>query len=135
MDLVARVTESKVGVRMPVSRRALLQAGVAACAASAAASPLLASIFQAAAAKTGNRDALTTRLDAGWEYDRGPLDAPWEIWHSEEIATWQPVALPHGFNHYDACDPDTSDYRGPELVPQAHPYRKPFSARTYGAAL
>ena len=51
-------------------------------------------------------------LDGGWEYYRGALDGPWEVWRGEEIAAWEKVTLPHCFNHYDACDPDTPYYRG-----------------------
>ena len=52
------------------------------------------------------------RLAEGWEYVQGTLSGPWEVWHSEELATWQPIAMPHCFNAYDACDPDTPYYRG-----------------------
>ena len=52
------------------------------------------------------------RLDSGWEYYRGALDGPWEVWRGDEIAVWEKVSLPHCFNHYDACDPDTPYYRG-----------------------
>jgi beta-galactosidase len=52
------------------------------------------------------------RLDTGWEYYRGALDGPWEVWRGDEIAVWEKVTLPHCFNHYDACDPDTPYYRG-----------------------
>ncbi len=52
------------------------------------------------------------RLDSGWEYYRGALDGPWEVWRGGEIAAWEKVTLPHCFNHYDACDPDTPYYRG-----------------------
>jgi beta-galactosidase len=51
-------------------------------------------------------------LDAGWEYYRGALDGPWEVWSGDKIAVWEEVSLPHCFNHYDACDPDTPYYRG-----------------------
>ena len=53
------------------------------------------------------------RLDSNWEYFQGSLDTPWEVWNKGEIAVWQPVAMPHCFNAYDACDPDTPAYRGP----------------------
>jgi beta-galactosidase len=52
------------------------------------------------------------RLDSGWEYYQGALDSPWEVWRGDEIASWEKVSLPHCFNHYDACDPDTPYYRG-----------------------
>jgi beta-galactosidase len=51
-------------------------------------------------------------LDSGWEYCRGALDGPWEVWRGDEIAVWEKVSLPHCFNDYDACDPDTPYYRG-----------------------
>ncbi len=40
------------------------------------------------------------------------MDGPWEVWRGDEIAVWEEVSLPHCFNHYDACDPDTPYYRG-----------------------
>ncbi|MGB7265359.1 MAG: glycoside hydrolase family 2 TIM barrel-domain containing protein, partial [Terracidiphilus sp.] len=52
------------------------------------------------------------RLDSGWEYYQGALDGPWEVWRGNDIAVWEKVSLPHCFNHYDACDPDTPYYRG-----------------------
>jgi beta-galactosidase len=68
----------------------------------------------------------TRRLAEGWEYLQGTLGGPWEVWHSEELAIWQPVAMPHCFNAYDACDPDTPYYRGNGWyrthVPIANPY-------------
>jgi beta-galactosidase len=66
------------------------------------------------------------RLSAGWEFLQGSLGGPWEAWHSEEVATWQPVAIPHCFNAYDACDPEVPYYRGNGWyrthVPIANPY-------------
>jgi beta-galactosidase len=56
--------------------------------------------------------ANTQRLATGWEFVPQSLDGVWEAWHSEGIAVWQPVTLPHCFNHYDACDPDMPYYRG-----------------------
>jgi beta-galactosidase len=55
---------------------------------------------------------LVQRLSDGWEYLQGSLGGAWEVWHSEETAVWQQVAMPHSFNAYDACDPDTPYYRG-----------------------
>src|SRR6185312_7056778 len=37
--------------------------------------------------------------------------SPWEMW-SLHAAGWETVQLPHCFNHYDACDPDSPAYRG-----------------------
>ena len=66
-------------------------------------------------------------LDTGWEYYRGTLDGPWEVWRGNEIAVCEKVSLPHCFNHYDACDPDTPYYRGHgwyrTRVPIANPIR------------
>ncbi len=68
-----------------------------------------------------------TRLAMGWEYLQGSLGGPWEAWHSEEVASWQPVAMPHCFNAYDGCDPDVPYYRGNGWyrthVPVANPYK------------
>jgi len=47
-----------------------------------------------------------------WDHYRDSLAGPWEAWHGDEIAAWEHVTLPHCFNHYDACDPDTPYYRG-----------------------
>lgn len=66
------------------------------------------------------------RLSHGWEYLQETLSGPWEVWHSQEIASWQPIAMPHCFNAYDGCDPDTACYRGNGWyrthLPIANPY-------------
>ena len=93
---------------MSLSRRALVKGGVFAWAAGSI--PVLA----AATRQESLQSATTTKpLDSGWEYYQGPLDPRFQVWHSEELVTWQPVTLPHCFNHQDACDPDTPAYRGP----------------------
>jgi beta-galactosidase len=94
----------------PSSRRQFLKK-IAATAAVAPAAPLLrASIFRSLVHPL--KPASTAiRLDSGWEYSQGPLAGPWEVWQ-DEVAAWQKVTLPHCFNSYDACDPDTSYYRG-----------------------
>lgn len=55
------------------------------------------------------------RLLKGWEYRRGNLGGPWELWRkaSDDTVTWHPVELPHCFNAYDAVDPDAPYYQGP----------------------
>jgi len=78
------------------------------------------------------------RLADGWEYFQGSLDGPWEAWNSSEIAVWNSVTLPHCFNHYDACDPDTPAYRGPgwyrtHLVIE-NPYPKGRTLLHFGGA-
>jgi beta-galactosidase len=60
----------------------------------------------------GSAAAASQQLDTGWQHYRGPLAGPWEVWRGDEIAVWENVTLPHCFNHYDACDPDTPYYRG-----------------------
>lgn len=103
------------------SRRQFLKAISAAAVAAQSTGPLRASPFSVAplvasltrpfladAAEHSN----VSRIDSGWEYFQGPLDGPWEVWRGDEIAVWEKVTLPHCFNHYDACDPDTPYYRG-----------------------
>ena len=53
------------------------------------------------------------RLSDGWEFFKGPLGSAWEVWHSNELAVFEKVAMPHCFNAMDGCDPDVSYYRGP----------------------
>ena len=52
-------------------------------------------------------------LSPTWQFYQGPLDPHFEVWHSEDLVTWADVTVPHCFNAYDACDPDTPAYRGP----------------------
>jgi len=94
---------------MPTRRHFLKSAA----AATALAHPLSASIvrpFLQAAAKSG--DTTSVKQPNTWDHYRDSLAGPWEAWHGDEIATWEKVTLPHCFNHYDACDPDTPYYRG-----------------------
>jgi beta-galactosidase len=92
------------------SRRQFLKT-VAGTAAAAQSAPLLrASIVRSLVSRDGVAGS-ATRLDSGWEYCQGPLAGPWEVWQGE-IAEWEQVTVPHCFNHYDGCDPDTPYYRG-----------------------
>ena len=50
-------------------------------------------------------------LEDGWDFYRGTLGGPWEVWHLHS-PDWTQVTLPHCFNALDACDPDHSAYRG-----------------------
>jgi beta-galactosidase len=93
------------------SRRHFLKSVAAAVAAVHGSMPLRASLVRPFLADAGASSS-SLSLDTGWEYYQGPLDGPWEVWHGDEIAVWEKVALPHCFNHYDACDPDTPYYRG-----------------------
>jgi beta-galactosidase len=89
----------------PISRRAFLKAGSASVALAALPVPVLASAIQSTAPDTSHR--LTD-----WEFYRGPLDSRFQVWNSEELVTWEKATVPHCFNAYDACDPDTPAYRG-----------------------
>ena len=90
---------------MTPSRRNFLKASTLTAAASIAGRATRA---LALSATQGN----TQRLATGWEFLPEPLGGVWEAWHSKGVALWQPVTLPHCFNHYDACDPETPYYRG-----------------------
>jgi beta-galactosidase len=91
------------------SRRQFLKSLAATTAVAQGIVPLHASIVQPFLAAS---DSSSLRLDTSWESYQGPLAGPWEVWHGDEIAVWEKVSLPHCFNHYDACDPDTPYYRG-----------------------
>lgn len=93
-----------------VTRRDFL-AGAAATSALAASGKLNASIARGEA-QAPNGEATRGVLNQAWEFYRGPLDGPWQVWHSEELAAFAPVAMPHSFNAYDGCDPDVPYYRG-----------------------
>jgi len=117
------------------SRRSFLKTSATAAAATLLpSSPLLSSTLRASIATlAGNVDqpgniAHARRLTDGWEFLQGSLGGPWEAWHGEEVAVWQPVAMPHCFNAYDGCDPDVPYYRGNGWyrthVPIANPFPK-----------
>jgi len=93
------------------SRRQFLKSLAATAAVAQGSVPLRASIVRSILADASAVPA-AINLDSGWEYYQGPLDGPWEVWRGDEIAVWEKVTLPHCFNHYDACDPDTPYYRG-----------------------
>ena len=96
------------GEALRYSRRAFI-AGGAACVTLSRPSSLLAAVLQV---RHGGSSGDDQRLTEGWEFYRGPLDPRFQVWHSEELVTWQPVSLPHCFNVYDGCDPDVPAYRG-----------------------
>ena len=81
----------------------------------ATAGALLGAPLRAAAMESQATDGVTMspmRLDAGWQFRRGPTDGIWEVWRSAEAGEWQPASLPHCFNASDACDPDHEYFRG-----------------------
>lgn len=90
-----------------MNRRSFLKSSASVAALAAFPMAPLASAQQAQSNEANHRT-----LDSGWEFYRGPLDGRQQVWHSEELVTWENVTLPHCFNHYDACDPDTPAYRG-----------------------
>jgi beta-galactosidase len=81
---------------------------------SAGGAALLAPSLQAVARASSldSDHVLSARLDDGWHYRQGQLGGIWEVWRAEEADLWQPVTLPHCFNHADACDPDRPYYQG-----------------------
>ena len=113
------------------SRRNFLKTGATAAAASLLPSSSLYASIATLGSNVNQPDtrARTLRLADGWEFLQGPLGGPWEAWHSEEVAVWQPVAMPHCFNAYDGCDPDVPYYRGNGWyrthVPVANPFPTP----------
>lgn len=95
------------------TRRQFLATSAKVTAAAATASRLISpSLARALPQSPGETSQTPQRLTDGWEFFRGPLGSPWEAWHSEELAVFDPVSMPHCFNAYDACDPDVSYYRG-----------------------
>jgi beta-galactosidase len=110
------------------SRRSFLKTGAAVTASSLLPSAALrASIAVLGGANSTGGATHARRLSDGWEYLQSPMSDPWQIWHSEEVAVWQPVAMPHCFNAYDGCDPDVPFYHGNGWyrthVPIANPFK------------
>ncbi len=111
------------------SRRSFLKSGATVAAASLfPSSSLRASIATLVSGATQpSETSRTRRLANGWEFLQGSLGGPWRAWHSEEVAVWQPIAMPHCFNAYDGCDPDVPYYRGNGWyrthVPIANPFK------------
>jgi beta-galactosidase len=94
-----------------ISRRQFLQHTATLSLSAGAASLLPASIAHAISTSAAGPSAPTTLAD-GWEYLRMPLAGPWEVWSDQPLAPWSNVTLPHCFNSYDGCDPETPAYRG-----------------------
>ena len=95
-----------------LTRRQLL-AGGAKVAGAAAALHLSPSLARAMSTPAGADEPLAPlRLSDGWEFFKGPLGGPWEVWHSQELAVFSKVAMPHCFNAMDGCDPEVPYYRG-----------------------
>lgn len=109
------------------SRRTFVKGGAMLAAATFAPSPLFSSVLNNSDITQPGGASLSQILDAGWEYYRGPLDARFQIWHSEEFIAWESVSLPHCFNHHDACDPDVPAYRGHGWYRIQLPIANPFA--------
>jgi beta-galactosidase len=111
------------------SRRSFLKTGATAAAASLFPSSSLRASIATLGSHAGAADGTqrTRQLADEWEFLQGSLGGPWETWHSEEVAAWQQVAIPHCFNAYDGCDPDVPYYRGNGWyrthVPIANPFK------------
>jgi beta-galactosidase len=98
---------------MKLSRRSFMKNSGALCALGVwRTRPALPSMSHTAPLGNAAVQAARQRLDTGWEFYKGPLDARFQVWHSSELVVWEPVVLPHCFNQYDACDPDVPAYRG-----------------------
>ncbi len=94
------------------TRRNFLAGSAAVAAASSLPRTLNASLAHGSATPAGaDAPAAPTRL-VDWEFYPGPMAGPWEVWHAEELAVFTSVTVPHSFNAYDGCDPDTPYYRG-----------------------
>src|SRR5258705_2326970 len=97
------------------SRRNFLKTSTAAAASLLPSSTLRASI----ATLAGSLDqpdniAHARRLSEGWEFLQGSLGGPWEAWHSEEVAVWQPVTM---FDITDLVIPDLLPQPAQEATP------------------
>ncbi len=91
-----------------ISRRTFLGQS-SAIALSAFVSPGLA---RAAVNSISNPVSTHQALTDGWSFLRMPLAGPWQVWSDQPMAPWSDVVIPHCFNAYDGCDPDTPAYRG-----------------------
>ena len=79
---------------------------------------------------TGSADGplgTSQRLDAGWQFRRGPTNGIWQVWRAEDNDLWSSVSLPHCVNAYDACDPDQPYFRGQSWYRTNLEVKNPFS--------
>jgi beta-galactosidase len=96
---------------MAISRRAFLKSSAFLIGTGAPVPTILSASIARAESLASGAAASTQLLESGWEFNRESFGGPWEIWNLP-TAGWSPVRLPHCFNEYDACDPDTPAYRG-----------------------
>src|SRR6266852_8158082 len=107
------------------SRRQFILAASSAAAAVLVPAPLRAAAMESVSVEDGSRVS-ARRLDAGWQFRRGPLDGIWQVWRGEETPLWSGAALPHCFNSQDACDPDQPYFRGEGWYRTRLPLSNPF---------
>jgi beta-galactosidase len=105
-----------------VTRRDFLRS--AALAASAALIP----VSEVHARPLPDSKATSERLTHGWEYLRGSLGGPWDVWREDlsESTSWKPVEIPHCFNARDAVDPEQPYYEGPGWYRTKLQLKNPF---------
>lgn len=64
-------------------------------------------------------------LQNGWEFHKGSLSIH-DVWQTADRKSWSPVQLPHCFNADDACDPDTTYFRGQGWYSRSLKVSNPF---------
>jgi beta-galactosidase len=71
--------------------------------------------FAIGEASVSEEEPTTSRRLSEWEYRRGSLGGPWEVWRkaNDDANKWTTVQVPHSFNAVDAVDPDAPYYQGP----------------------
>jgi beta-galactosidase len=75
----------------------------------------------------GGPIAFANRLDHGWQFRRGTINAANESWDPSESSLWTAVELPHCCNSRDACDPDQPYFRGQGWYRTRLQPRNPFA--------
>ena len=80
-------------------------------------------------ADTSAKFLLSERLTT-WEYRRGNLGGPWEVWRkaNDDANVWAKVEVPHCFNAMDAVDPDAPYYQGPGWYRTRLAVKNPYPA-------
>lgn len=96
---------------MTSSRRAFLKSSALLLGTTAQVPAIFLSTIAQAESLASGTVASPQSLVTGWEFNRESFGGPWEVWNLP-TACWSPIQIPHCFNEYDACDPDTPAYRG-----------------------
>jgi beta-galactosidase len=95
---------------LDLSRRQFLLTASLSAAGGLLSAPLRAVAMESVGAD-GETSVTAKRLDAGWEFRRGPGEIA-KVWQGEGSDMWLATDLPHCFNALDSCDPDQGYYRG-----------------------